>query len=288
MSSLTTKYFAQLCEGVLFEVSSSLNLVRQLKGGSELVKYLHKQQELPHDQQYQTIPKISWSAIKDSQHWVLLQYRNGTGAIKSDRGSYQALASTGDGVPEEFTSDRGGNVLDFLKGRLGGNPTAIYVGRDSKTVSQKKRKRDQQKVDPDKPRVNQRALLLKFKPMWTRAITAAVADVKGMVGQMIKNDSFDKAANKVKHLQTLTNMLDQFESNPDQVLDQLDKTISKAVLMAAAHHYPDETGEITKSWGGNYSSTSSEGVNKLLSDISQGDTKKMGTVLSFFKRSLIA
>lgn len=287
MSSLTTKYFAQLCENVLFEVSSSLNLVRQLKGGSELVKYLHKQEQLAHDQQYQTIPKISWSAIKDSQHWVILQYRNGTGAIKSDRGSYQALASTGDGAPEEFTSDRGGNILDFLKGRLGGNPTAIYVGKDSREVKRKISRRADRKQNVDKPRIDQRALLLKFKPMWTRAITAAVADVKGMVGQMIKNDSFDKAANKIKHLQTLTTLLDQFETNPDGVMSDLDKTINKAVLMAAAHHYPNETGEITKGWGG-YSPASYDGVNKLLADISNGDTKKMGTVLSFFKRSLIA
>lgn len=287
MSSLTTKYFAQLCENVLFEVSSSLNLVRQLKGGSELVKYLHKSAQLSHDQEYQQIPKISWSAIKDSQHWVILQYRNGTGAIKSDRGSYEALASTGQGDPEIFNSDRGGNILDFLKGRLGGNPTAIYVGRDSREVKRKLSSRADRKQNDDKPRIDQRALLLKFKPMWQRAITAAVADVKGMVGQMIKNDSFDKASNKIKHLQTLTNMLDQFETNPDSVLSGLDKTINKAVLMAAAHHYPDETGEIRKSWGG-IEPTSYDGVNKLLADISSGDTKKMSTVLSFFKRSLIA
>lgn len=287
MSSLTTKYFAQLCEGVLFEVSSSINLVRQLKGGPELVKYLHKQEQLSHDQEYQTVPKISWSVIKDSPHWVILQYRNGTGAIKAERGTYQALASTGEGDPETFNNDRGGNILDFLKQRLGGNPTAIYVGRDSREVRIKKSSRQNRKQDPDKPRIDQRALLLRFKPMWQRAITAAVADVKGMVGQMIKNDSFDKASNKIKHLQTLTNMLDQFETNPDSVLGSLDKTINKAVLMAAAHHYPDETGEIRKSWGG-IEPASYDGVNKLLADISSGDTKKMGTVLSFFKRSLIA
>ena len=287
MSSLTGKYFAQLCEGVLFEVSSSINIVRSLKGGPELVKYLHKSQQLSHDQDYQTVPKISWSVIKDSTHWVILQYRNGTGAIKAHRGSYEALASTGDGEPETFSSDRGGNILDFLKQRLGGNPTAIYVGKDSRNVKLKRSIRVDRKQDPDKPRIDQAALLLKFKPMWTRAITAAVADVKGMVGQMIKNDSFDKAANKIKHLQTLTNLLDQFETDPDSVMSGLDKTINKAVLMAAAHHYPNETGEITKGWGG-YSPASHDGVNKLLADISNGDTKKMGTVLSFFKRSLIA
>lgn len=287
VSSLTGKYFAQLCENVLFEVSSSLNLVRQLKGGSELVKHLHKQEQLSHDQDYQEVPKISWSVIKDNPHWVILQYRNGTGAIKAARGSYEALASVPGAGIETFQSDRGGNILDFLKQRLGGNPTAIYVGRDSGDVKKKRSGRRDGKQSAEKPRIDQRALLLKFKPMWTRAITAAVADVKGMVSQMIKNDSFDKASNKIKHLQTLNNLLDQFETNPDSVMSGLDKTINKAVLYAAAHHYPDLTGEIRKGWGG-IEPASYDGVNKLLMDISKGDTKKMGTVLAFFKRSLIA
>lgn len=285
VSSLTGKYFAQLCENVLFEVSTSLNLVRQLKGGSELVKHLHKQEQLSHDQDYQEVPKISWSAIKDPAHWVILKYRNGTGAIKSNRNSYEALASLpGVGI-ETFQNDRGGNILDFLKQRLGGNPTAIYVGRDGGEVKRKRLRR--QTRSAKKPRIDQKALLLKFKPMWTRAITAALADVKGMVSQMIKNDSFDKAFNKIKHLQTLNNLLDQLETNPDSVMSGLDKTINKAVLYAAAHHYPDLTGEIRKSWN-SIEPTSYDGVNKLLMDISNGDTTKMGTVLAFFKRSLIA
>ena len=287
VNSSTGKYFAQLCEGVLFEVSSSLNLVRQNPGAKELIQFLHKNYELSHDQDYQEVPKISWSVLKDRRSWVILQYPKGTGAIKHSQGSYEAVASTGAGDPETFTNDRGGNILEFLKDRLGGNPKKIYVGRDDRSVSTKQIDRRDRKQVPDGRRVDQTTLLKKFKPLWSKVIVAAVADVKGMVGQMIKNDSFDKAANKIKHLQTLTNLLDQFETNPDSVMSGLDKTINKAVLMAAAHHYPDETGEITKGWGG-LSPASYDGVNKLLADISQGDTKKMGTVLAFFKRSLIA
>jgi len=285
--STTGNYFAQLCESVLFEYSSSIQLVRQLQGGDQLVKYLHKTQGLAHDQDYSEVPKISWNDLKNRTSWVLLQYPKGVGAIKQKSGSYEALASNGTEV-EEFYSDRGGNILDFFKSRLGGNPRKIFVGKDEGNVRGKQAQRSQNKQSPEKPRVNRDALLVKFKPLWSKAIAAAVADAKGIVGQMVKNDAFEKASVKIKHLQNLTNMQDEFESNPDSVKDKLGPTINKAVLLAAAYHYPDETGEITKSWGHNWSSASNDGPNKLLQDISAGDTTKMGTILSFFKKVLVS
>jgi len=285
--SSTGKYFAQLCEGVLFEYSTSLQIVRQLPGGENLVKMLHKTQGLSHDQDYSEVPKISWSDLKNKRSWVILQYPKGVGAIKQKSGSYEALASNGTDI-EEFYSDRGGNILNFFKERLGGNPRKIFVGRDEGEVRNKQSTRADRKTSVDKPRVDKDVLLVKFKPLWAKAIAAAVADAKGIVGQMVKNDAFEKASVKIKHLQNLTNMQDEFESNPDSVKDKLGHTINKAVLLAAAYHYPDETGEITKSWGSNWSSASNEGPNKLLQDISTGDTTKMGTVLSFFKKVLVS
>ena len=58
--------------------------------------------------------------------------------------------------------------------------------------------------------------------------------------------------------------------------------------MAAAHYYPDTTGDITKSYSRNYASAHQEGPQQLLKDISEGDTSKLGTILSFFKRALIS
>lgn len=280
------KYFAQLCEGVLFEYSSSMQIVRKLQGGDALIKYLHKSQGLSHDQEYSEVPKISWSDLKNRTSWVLLQYPKGVGAIKQKSGSYEALASSGTEI-EEFYSDRGGNIMNFFKERLGGNPRKIFVGKDEGNVKGKRAKRSQDKASPDAPRIDKEALLVKFKPLWTKAIAAAVADVKGIVGQMIKNDAFDKASNKIKHLQILTNMQDQFEVDPSDVQSKLGPAINKAVLLAAAYHYPEETGEVRKTWGSNWEAASNDGPNKLLQDISSGDTTKMGTILSFFKKVLI-
>jgi hypothetical protein len=284
--SVAGKYFAQLCESVLFEYSSSIQLVRQLQGGDQLVKYLHKDEGLSHDQEYGEVPKIGWSELKDRASWVILQYPKGTGAIKQKGGSYTAIASTGTEI-EDFNSDRGGNILNFFKSRLGGNPRKIFVGKDQGDVRSKKAQRADRQGEKDRPRVDRDTLLVKFKPLWSKAIAAAVADVKGIVGQMIKNDAFDKASNKIKHLQVLTNMQDQFEDNPADVQSKLGPAINKAVLLAAAYHYPDETGEVRKTWGSNWEATSNEGPNKLLQDISSGDTTKMGTILSFFKKALI-
>lgn len=286
MTSTTEKYFAQLCEGVLFEYSSSMQILRKLPGGSNLIKMLHQTQGLSHDQEYTEVPKISWNDLKNRTSWVLLQYPNGVGAIKQKSGSYEAIASTETEI-EEFYSDRGGNILNFFKNRLGGNPRKIFVGKDFGTVRSKQSQRSQNKQSTDKPRIDRETLLIKFKPLWSKAISAAVADVKGIVGQMIKNDAFDKASNKIKHLQTLTNMQDQFEVDPSDVQSKLGPAINKAILLAAAYHYPEETGEVRKTWGSNWEAASNDGPNKLLQDISSGDTTKMGTILSFFKKVLI-
>jgi hypothetical protein len=60
--------------------------------------------------------------------------------------------------------------------------------------------------------------------------------------------------------------------------------------MAASNHYPEQTGNIERSrWGSSgYSAQFSEGPAQLLKDISAGDQKKLGTVLGFFKRTLIS
>jgi hypothetical protein len=57
--------------------------------------------------------------------------------------------------------------------------------------------------------------------------------------------------------------------------------------MAASHHYPEQTGSITKGYSNSYSAQRSEGPQQLLKDIANGDQKKLGTVLGFFKRALI-
>ena len=292
MKPETYKLFAQLCETFLPEVSSSLSLIKGHPGGNEVVKKLHAEKGLGHAQTYNEVPKISWNELKDSYRgaWVIIQGQKGTGAIRASRGSYEAMASTG-GEIESFRNDRGGNILDFLKERIG-KMTKFYVGKDSGKTGELKSTRAERNKVAGPAVVNQDTLVKKFKPLWVRAITAAIADSKGHVANMIKNDAFEKAKKKLNQIQNLQDGLESLEAgNLDDAPDFIRSAVNTAIMMAAAHYYPEETGEIQRSrWGssGNYTSQRDQGPRQLLSDIAGGDTKKLGTILAFFKRALIS
>lgn len=288
MKLQTHQLFAQLCESIVFEDSSTMNLIQGLPGGQQVVQFLHRKHQLSHDQNYVKTAKISWSELKDAYRgsWVIMKYPKGTGAIKQSGGNYEAIASTGD-EPETFRDSRGGNILDFLKSRLGGNPTAMFVGKDNQSVKQKQQKRAAAQAPAKGTAATPEGLVEKFRPLWVRAATAAIADIKGMVGIMLKNDAFEKASNKLNHLQSLTKSIDDLESGDSKTPEVFRSAIQQAILLAASHYYPEQTGNITKNYSG-FSSASSEGTQLLLKDISEGDTSKIGTILSFFKRSLIS
>lgn len=289
MRQETYQLFAQLCETFLPEASSSLDLVKTQPGGKQLVQKLHKDMGLSHDQNYRPIAKIAWSELKDhySGAWVIIQGDKGVGAIKAERGSYTAVGSAGEEA-RVFRNDRGGNILDFLKGEIG-QLRKFYVGTDQGDAKRKQQDRAKANKAPSAGQVTQDTLVTKFRPLWAKAITAAIADVKGHISNMIKNDAFDKAQKKLDHLNMLNNGLDAIESSTTDVPDFVRAAVRTSVLMAASHYYPEETGAITRGYrGASYNSEREEGPRKLLADISAGDQKKLGAVLGFFKRSLIS
>jgi len=286
----TLKLFAQFCETFLPEASSSMAVIQQHPGGKDVIQKLHKDQKLAHDISYSPVAKISWSELKDSYRgaWVIIQGDNGTGAIKAsggNTGDYFAVASTG-GETRSMNDSRGGNVIDFLKGEIGGL-RKFYVGKNTTAVGDKQKKRNDAKVGTDTT-ISKEKLIKKFKPLWAKAITAAIADIKGHVANQIKNDAFEKAKRKLDHIEALQNGLEAIEAGSGEVPQFIESAVNTAILMAAAHYYPEQTGDITKSYGRSYSSTNAEGPQLLLKDISEGDTSKLGTILSFFKRTLIS
>ncbi len=280
--------FAQLLEAHIDEASTSMNLIAGNPGGKEVIQKLHKDMALAHDIGYQSVGKISWSDLKGMYQgaWVIIQGAKGTGAIKATQNGYEAVASSG-GETRSINDGRGGNILDFLKGEIG-KLNKFYVGKNTRTVRDKKSKRaDQKKGAGATGEVTQETLIKKFRPLWIRAITAAVADVKGHIANMIKNDAFGKAQRKLNHLEKLQNGLEGLEAGNEDTPEFIGTAVSSAVLMASSHFYPETTGSITKSYGGRYSSQFSEGPQQLLKDIAAGDQKKLGAVLGFFKRALI-
>jgi hypothetical protein len=281
--------FADLGEALLFE-ASTVSSVATGPGAQQILKYLHSAQKLAHNQEFSPATKISWSELKDAAKgaWVILNYPKGTGAIKAHQGSYYAVASTG-GEVESFSNDRGGNILEFLKGKLGGNPKSMQIGKDSGGVSILHRKRSELNKAPEANTVNPATLLKKFKPLWIKGANAAIADIKGMVGIMIKNDSFEKAGKKIEQLKALTGTVDAVESGTNDNPELFKNAVETAINMAAHYYYPEETGELSRGYRtGSFNAASQAGPMKLLTDIRNGDTQKLGTILSFFKRSLIS
>jgi len=287
----TYQLFAQLCETYLPEASTSMSLIKGQTGGTEVVQHLHKTMNLSHEQDYRAISKISWSELKDNYRgaWVVIQGDKGVGAIRArggNTGSYDAVASTG-GPVETFTNDRGGNILDFLKGNIGGL-RKFYVGTNSPAVADKKKERLARNAVPSASEVNQETLIKKFKPLWVRAITVAIADIKGHVQNQIKNDAFEKAAKKLDQISKLDSGLDAIQSGSNEVPPLIGNAVQIAIFMAASHYYPDTTGAITRGSYRGYSTQFSAGPQQLLKDIAGGDQQKLGTILGFFKRSLIS
>jgi hypothetical protein len=290
MNTKSHQLFAQLCEGIINEASTGLDLVRGQTGGEAVIKQLHASNQLSHDQEYRPIDKITWSMIKDSRSWVIIQGARGTGAIKTtNSGGYYAVASNG-GEVQSSSNSRSDAITTFLKSIIG-NFKKYYTGRDSGTASKLQRDRANQNTTAEKT-MDVSKLMLKFKPLWARGITAAIADIKGMIGIMIKNDAFEKAEHKIALLRKLANTLDNIEAGDSREHSIISSAVQSAVMMTASHYYPEQTGELTRSrnYGGGttYNSQRSEGMNQLLKDIAGGDTAKLGTVLGFFKRSLIA
>ena len=290
MQRKTLELFAQFCESFLPEASTSMSLIQKHAGGQAVIQKLHKEYNLAHDQDYRPVEKIQWSELKDSYRgaWVIIQGTNGTGAIKAsggNTGDYTAVASTG-GETRVVTDSRGGNIIDFLKGEIG-KLQKFYVGKNDVFVKDKQKSRADAKVGTDTT-ISKEKLIKKFKPLWAKAITAAIADIKGHVANQIKNDAFEKAKRKLDHIEQLQNGLEAIEAGSGDVPQFIESSVNTAILMSAAHYYPEQTGEITKSYGRGYNAANSEGPQLLLKDISEGDTAKLGTILSFFKRTLIS
>jgi hypothetical protein len=287
MQAKSYQIFAQLLESYVDEASTSLSLISGNPGGNEVITKLHKEMKLAHDQDYRQVDKISWSELKDSYRgaWVIIQGAKGTGAIRARSGNYEAVASTG-GEVRVIKDGRGGNVLDFLKGEIG-KLQKFYVGKNTSAVDDKQKKRADAQSGTSQE-VTQDTLMRKFKPLWVRAVTAAIADIKGHIANQIKNDAFNKAEKKLSQVKNLQNALEALEAgNTTDVPGSIKSAINIAVLMAASHHYPEQTGSISRGYGSGYNAQRSEGAQQLLKDIANGDQKKLGTVLGFFKRALI-
>lgn len=299
MKPQTYKIFAQLCESIVQEATTLSSILPGDPAANKLISTLHRRFQLPHDQQYQPTDNISWSAINDTSRgaWVIIKFANGVGAIKAlaEKSGYEVVGVTKDSL--EVTNDKftkGGDAINFFKELGLGKIQQLFVGKDTGERERKGELRARGQADLNKLKTTDvNSLTMRLKPLWVRAINAAMADIRGMAVTMIQNNALGKARNKIEKLSDLQSILDAIESgeidNPgrNNKINYLKKLVNNSVVLTAAHYYPEETGEINRSYGG-ISGSLFGGDRKVLADIAAGDQKKLGTVLAFFKRQLIS
>ena len=285
------KLFAKMCESQLMEYSTAIPILSNHPDGKSLIQFLHIRKKLPHNIRWETVPKLRWSGLKQDYQgaWVIVQGRNGVGAIKFTSGdkNYEGIVvNPDDGDIEQIRDTRGGTIKQFLKSYIG-KLEVFYVGREPPEFSKKSQERNKNRVlNRKSSEISHDTLEKKFKPLWIKAINAAIADIKGITVNMVKNGAFGKAGDKLDQIKKLERALEHIEEDSQHTPGIISMSVRLAVTMAASHYYPEETGNISRRWDG-YASEHNDGVELLLKDISNGDTKKLGTVLAFFKQGLM-
>jgi hypothetical protein len=104
----------------------------------------------------------------------------------------------------------------------------------------------------------------------------------------LKNDAYNRVEQKLQILKKLGEIRDRLIDDPSTVPSDLKSKLKPALYMTASHYYPDDTGNFTL--GSGYRSSSpdrSEGMKKVVSDIANGDQKKLVTLMNYLKHVLL-
>lgn len=303
-----------LLEDILDEDSSinDISAVRNSPYADALIKKVHEYLSMPHNVKWRAEgDKITWADIKNkSPNYVIIQGRDGTGAIKWNGGSgnWDVVLSGEEGI-KTYSDSSINTLFREIKGTIGkitGYWSAIGAGTGSSysKVSANKegpveKKRAERKaartiskpntLDPNASESqNIQAVLLKLRPVYTKYIEQAMADVKGVIGMALKNDAYDKVKKKIELLNYLKSSRDELLDNPKVVPDRLKEKLRPALYLTASYYYPDETGEFTLGTGYRSRTPSrTEGQRQVISDIAKGDNKKLTTLMNYLKQSLL-
>jgi hypothetical protein len=308
------RHFPSLCESIL-EASTAVNQLTGSAGSMPVIRAMHSRFQLAHDAEWRQIATLKFSDIKDiagngSNAYVLIIGEKGTAGImyinryaENKKSGYVVIASDG-GEPQELKTFSSKDITQLLKQTIGKTKQiyTTYQHRKSSEVATKRKERGEFKkqttgfVDPKVTlETNTKLLLNKFRPLWNKALQSAIADVKGVVTTMIKNDAFEAAERKINKLKRLEKMiyLISSEEDNDDLTVSMGNFLSYALYMSASYYYPDLTGEVSGNpnagyYGNKPSAQSTKGVEQLIADIAAGDNSKLAAILTFFKRGLIS
>lgn len=312
------KTMTGLLEDILDEDSSitDISAVRSSPYADALIKKVHEYFSMPHDVKWQAEgDKITWADIKKkSPNYVIIQGQDGTGAIKwnGGAGNWEVVLSGKEGV-KIYSDSSINNLFREIKGTIGkitGYWSAIGVGAGSTNLSgyskvstnregpvEKKRAmrkaartiKNPTTLDPNASESqNIQAVMLKLRPVYIKYVAQAIADIKGVIGMSLKNDAYDKVKRKMEILNYLKNIRDELLDNPKVIPERLKDKLRPALYLTSSYYYPDETGEFTLGTGYRSRTPSkTSGQRKVISDIANGDTKKLTTLMNYLKQALL-
>ena len=155
------------------------------------------------------------------------------------------------------------------------------------------RAREQERIERSQ-RASPNTILQRFTPLLLKSAQTALADINGITQVMAKSGAYDRLKNKIeKNIEPLQNAIDRLEttgsieselySYNNKGKDYMMRAVKRAIALSAVYYYPNETGDVAA----NGTPDNRAGMNRLLSEIDQGDLKKLKTVLEFFKQELM-
>lgn len=285
--------FGLLCESLVKEASAIISAVPPHV--KPLVQYLHKNYRLPHDMgNYELVDRINWATIKGQygrysygshMHWVILVGTKGSACIMpiAPYGEWRVVVhSNVTGEINVIKVNRINEAVDMVKRSIGSiSKKYVCTGKMTK-------EKDKKVVGPRW--ISDDELVKKLKPTFLKSMKKAVADVRGMLLTQIKNDAYDRAQKRIERLTSLLSYIELMENHNNYAIPQaVEKWVKTALLMTASKYYPDITGNINVPSNSSYiHSQHQKGPLQVAMDIYSGDMEKLGTVLYYFRREMIA
>lgn len=285
----------------LLETSATLDYFKPMMNGPEksmrgvlslkpLIIYLHKNTRLPHDlAKYTKLDNdFKFSDLKNKidsrghrEYWIIMIGKAGAACImyNNSQGTWKSYISTLDEGVIATTNSRITDAVREAKDIIG-KIVARYQGEGPLSkIRIKKNPNNSKNIDIDD-------IYQRFSPFIDKTINQAIADIRGMIITQIKNDAFEKAEKRLAKLKTLYNILDMADSERK---NSIKPYLNTALAVTASMYYPEQTGDITTSrYGSTISPASVLGATQVLSDITKGDLKKLGTILYYLRREMIA
>ena len=300
----TQKKFLKLCESIVYEDSKLPAKIGTGMAATAIMKHIHSKMNRSHKMDVEQISKndIEFAEIKKYGGFYILLGDLGFVVLWGNKSKGMQLAGVkkGNTNVKELNVDTVPQVRAFIK-EFAGKIEKCWksIPAPGNLTTPLKNKRQELKA-VDYGVVSVDTLFDKFRPLFVKAGQVAVADVRGAAINMIKTGNYSDLASKIEHLKKLESFITflegsngTFKTTGDDDYDSrytagnakefFKGRIKRAIELTALYYaHADKEFDPTVRVASN-----AEMENQLLSDIQNGDTKKLSTLITYFKNGLL-